>query len=45
MIGKTLKRFLKASVKKQVAKILNSMPEFKGMADQITSQMMTYNRQ
>jgi hypothetical protein len=27
------------------AKILNDMPKFTGTADQVTSQMMTYNRQ
>lgn len=45
VIGETMDRVVDAAAKIPDAKILNTMPEFKGTADQITSQMMTYNRQ
>ncbi|MGF7231947.1 RHS repeat-associated core domain-containing protein, partial [Arachidicoccus sp.] len=44
VIGETMDRVIDAAAKIPGARILNTMPEFTGTADQITSQMMQYNR-
>ncbi len=44
VIGETMKRVADAAAEIPGAKILNDMPAFTGTADQITSQMMFYNR-
>lgn len=45
IIGEGMGRVEAAAAKISGARILNTMPEFTGTADQITSQMMQYNRQ
>lgn len=40
-----MKRVSMEAAKRPGSVILNNMPKFTGTADQITSQMMTYNRQ
>lgn len=45
VIGEGMARVEAAASKIPGAKILNDMPKFTGTADQITSQMMQYNRQ
>jgi RHS repeat-associated protein len=45
VIGEGMARVEAAAAKIPGAKILNTMPEFTGTAEQITSQMMQYNRQ
>lgn len=36
---------MKLALHQTIPVILNNMPKFAGTADQVTSQMMTYNRQ
>jgi hypothetical protein len=45
IIGEGMKRVSMEATKHEGSVILNNMPKFTGTADQITSQMMTYNRQ
>lgn len=45
VIGEGMARVEAAASKIPNSKILNDMPTFTGTADQITSQMMSYNRQ
>ena len=45
VVGEGMARVEAAASKIPGAKILNDMPKFTGTADQVTSQMMTYNRQ
>ncbi len=45
VVGEGMARVEVAASKIPGAKILNDMPKFTGTADQVTSQMMTYNRQ
>jgi hypothetical protein len=45
VVGETMDRVIQASSEIPGSKILNTMPQFTGTADQITSQMMQYNRQ
>ncbi|MCB9311115.1 MAG: RHS repeat-associated core domain-containing protein [Lewinellaceae bacterium] len=45
VVGEGMARVEAAASKIPGAKILNDMPKFTGTVDQITSQMMTYNRQ
>lgn len=45
VVGEGMARVEAAASRLQGATILNNMPKFTGTADQITSQMMTYNRQ
>jgi hypothetical protein len=45
VVGEGMARVEAAASKIPGAKILNDMPKFTGTADQITSQIMTYNRQ
>lgn len=40
-----MKRVSAAAAKNPGSVILNNMPKFTGTTDQVTSQMMTYNRQ
>ena len=45
VIGEGMARVEAAASKIPGSKILNDMPKFTGTADQVTSQMMQYNRQ
>jgi RHS repeat-associated protein len=45
IVGEGMKRVSMEAAKHHGSVILNNMPKFMGTADQITSQMMTYNRQ
>jgi hypothetical protein len=45
IIGEGMKRVSMEAAKRPGSVILNNMPEFTGTAEQVTSQMMTYNRQ
>jgi len=45
IIGEGMKRVSVEAAKRPGSVILNNMPKFTGTADQVTSQMMTYNRQ
>lgn len=45
IIGEGMKRVSVEATKHPRSVILNSMPKFTGTADQVTSQMMSYNRQ
>ncbi|KIO76862.1 hypothetical protein TH53_12190 [Pedobacter lusitanus] len=45
VIGETMKRVSTAASEIPGARTLNTMPNFTGTADQVTSQMMQYNRQ
>jgi hypothetical protein len=45
IIGETMKRVSIEAAKRPGSVTLNNMPSFTGTADQITSQMMAYNRQ
>jgi hypothetical protein len=45
IVGEGMKRVEMEAAKRPGSVILNNMPEFKGAAHQVTSQMMTYNRQ
>jgi len=45
IIGEGMKRVSMEAAKREGSVILNNMPKFTGTADQVTSQMMTYNRQ
>ncbi|GAA4762835.1 MULTISPECIES: RHS repeat-associated core domain-containing protein [Flavobacterium] len=45
IVGEGMKRVGMEAAKHPSSVILNNMPKFTGTADQITSQMMTYNRQ
>jgi hypothetical protein len=45
IIGEGMKRVSMEAAKREGSVILNNMPKFIGTADQITSQMMNYNRQ
>ncbi len=45
VIGEGMKRVSMEAAKREGSVILNNMPKFTGTADQVTSQMMTYNRQ
>jgi hypothetical protein len=44
IIGEGMKRVSMEAAKRPGSVILNNMPKFTGTTDQITSQMMTYNR-
>ena len=44
IIGEGMKRVSMEATKRSGSVILNDMPKFTGTADQVTSQMMTYNR-
>jgi len=44
IIGEGMKRVSMEAAKNPGSKILNNMPKFSGTAEQITSQMMAYNR-
>lgn len=45
VIGEGKKRVSTEAAKREGPVILNNMPNFTGTADQVTSQMMTFNRQ
>lgn len=45
IIGEGMKRVSVEAAKRPGSVILNNMPKFTGTTDQVTSQMMTYNRQ
>ena len=45
IVGEGMKRVSMEAAKRPGSVILNNMPKFTGTADQVTSQMMTYNRQ
>ncbi|WP_437922463.1 hypothetical protein, partial [Sphingobacterium sp. LRF_L2] len=45
VIGEGMKRVSTEAAKREGSVILNNMPNFTGTADQVTSQMMTFNRQ
>ncbi|WP_293916363.1 MULTISPECIES: hypothetical protein [unclassified Sphingobacterium] len=45
VIGEGMKRVINEAAKRDGSVILNNMPNFTGTADQVTSQMMTFNRQ
>ncbi|SHE78683.1 hypothetical protein SAMN05444377_101244 [Flavobacterium fontis] len=45
IIGEGMKRVSMEAAKREGSVILNDMPKFTGTAYQVTSQMMTYNRQ
>ena len=45
IVGEGMKRVSMEAAKRPGSVTLNNMPKFTGTADQITSQMMTYNRQ
>jgi hypothetical protein len=45
IVGEGMKRVSAAAAQESGAVILNNMPKFAGTASQVTSQMMTYNRQ
>jgi hypothetical protein len=45
IVGEGMKRVSAAAAQNPGSVILNNMPKFTGTANQITSQMMTYNRQ
>jgi hypothetical protein len=45
IIGEGMKRVGVEAAKRPGSVILNNMPKFTGTANQVTSQMMTYNRQ
>lgn len=45
IVGEGMKRVSMEAAKHPGSVILNNMPKFTGTADQVTSQMMTYNRQ
>jgi hypothetical protein len=44
IVGEGMKRVSTAAARNPNSVILNNMPKFKGSADQVTSQMMAYNR-
>jgi hypothetical protein len=45
IVGEGMKRVSAAAAQNPGSVILNNMPKFTGSANQVTSQMMTYNRQ
>ncbi len=45
IVGEGMKRVSAAAAQNSGSVILNNMPKFTGSANQVTSQMMTYNRQ